>query len=143
MKILSLVCLIVAISTPVYAIDSELYQKYRAYKDRQQTTQDQVLRQARTALDNGDLAAAQKHLDTARHLAYAPDEISALEQDIAAEKERREQVRLAEEQRLREEQERIAREQREREEQARLAEQQRQQQAEQLRQAQLYRQQLP
>ncbi len=98
MKILYISCLTLSLCAPVLAIDSELYQKYQAYKERQQVTQGQALEQARAALRNGDLDAAQQHLATARNLAYAPEAISALEQEIADEKNRREQARLAEQQ---------------------------------------------
>ncbi len=107
MKTLYIGCLALALCAPAQAIDAELYQKYQAYKERQQATQGQELEQARAALRSGDLDTAQQHLEIARNLAYAPDAVSALEQEIATEKNRQEQERLAQERLAREQQERL------------------------------------
>lgn len=77
------------------AIDSELYQKYQMLKSRQQDSQLVALEQARAALQEGDLETAESKLATARHLAYAPDQIAAMEQAIADERDRQEQQRIA------------------------------------------------
>jgi len=88
-------CIGLTLSHAVQAIDPELYQKYQIYRSRQQTTQTDALEQARSALRDGDLETAQHHLETARNLADSPDAVRALEQQISAEKTRREQERLA------------------------------------------------
>jgi len=88
-------CIGLTLSHAVQAIDPELYQKYQIYRSRQQTTQTDALEQARSALRDGDLETAQHNLETARNLADSPDAVRALEQQISAEKTRREQERLA------------------------------------------------
>lgn len=117
-------CLVIGLmlSSSAQAVDADLYQRYQAYKSRQQSTQNQTLEEARSALKTGDLEVAQKHLDIARNLAYTPEAISALERQIAEEKTRREQEKLAKEKREKEEQERLAKEKKEQEEKTRLAE---------------------
>jgi len=116
-------CIGLTLSHAVQAIDPELYQKYQIYKSRQQTTQTDALEQARSALRDGHLETAQHHLETARNLADSPDAVRTLEQQISAEKTRREQERLAQEKHQREAQERLAQENRQREAQERLAQQ--------------------
>lgn len=91
------------------AIDSELYQKYQMLKSRQQDSQLVALEQARAALQEGDLETAESKLATARHLAYAPDQIAAMEQAIADERDRQEQQRIARAEAERKEKERLAR----------------------------------
>ncbi len=102
------------------ALDSNLYNRYQGYKQYQQRGQQKVLKQAREAARDWDFDLAEEHLAAARNMAYAPDEIRAVERLVAdnrtakADKERREreaaerQRREAEEQRQREEQERLA-----------------------------------
>ena len=103
-----------------HAIDRGLYDRYQGYKQYQQRSQQEVLKLARKAARDWDFDTAEEHLNAARNMAYAPDEIRAEEQLIAdnrtakAEQERREreeaerQRREAEEQRQRQEQERRA-----------------------------------
>ncbi len=94
MKTLYIGCLTLALCTPAQAID---LQSYRKYQEHQQTAQAQELELAREALSNGDLDTAQQHLEAARNMAYAPEEIAAVEQQIATERARIEQARRASE----------------------------------------------
>lgn len=89
-------------------IDPELYQKYKKYKSYQQSQQVETLSLARSAALSGDFEQAEQHLAAARNMAYAPDEIRAVEKLIEEERERR--ARLAREERER--QQRLAEEER-------------------------------
>ncbi|WP_223296828.1 hypothetical protein [Thiorhodovibrio frisius] len=78
------------------AIDRGLYDRYQGYKQYQERGQQELLKQARDAAKDWDFELAEEHLAAARNMAYAPDEIRAVEKLIAdnraakADKERRE-----------------------------------------------------
>ena len=96
------------VSHPIWAIDSDLYERYNAYKSHQQTKQVEELGRARSEANAGNFAEAEWHLEAARNMAYSPDEIRSVENLIAEERQRRE--RLAREERERKE--RLAEEER-------------------------------
>lgn len=86
---------------------------FEEMEELEQTEQGELLELARQASRNENFSGARDYLSQARHKGYAPDEVGAVEQQIAADvqqyQERQRQLRAAAEQREREaEQQRLA-----------------------------------